>query len=77
MSTQSFKEASESEAKRKLHEFITEHYGFSPENFTSRAVDVANDVIYDTVDKVEAMVVHKFGESNELDLVRARLLLFV
>jgi hypothetical protein len=37
-------------------EIATELYGFAPLTFTSRVVDLANDVIYDVVDKIEEQV---------------------
>lgn len=42
-------------------EIATELFGFSPSQFTSRIVDLANDVIYDVVDKVETEVLKRWA----------------
>jgi hypothetical protein len=58
--------------KRQIQEFITEHYGFAPESFTARAVDLANDVIYNTMDQVEKVVHERLGSDDSVELVRRR-----
>lgn len=43
----------------------TELYGFSPMAFTSRIVDLANDVMYNVVDKVEVAALERWaGEGS-------------
>lgn len=44
---------SELEVTQVQTDLSTELYGFSPITFTSRVVDVANEVIYDVIDKIE------------------------
>jgi Mis12 protein len=63
------KEASETLIKRQIQEFITEHFGFAPESFTARAVDLANDVIYNTMDQIEKVVHDRLGSNDSIELV--------
>jgi hypothetical protein len=63
------KEASETLTKRQIQEFITEHFGFAPESFTARAVDLANDVIYNTMDQIEKVVHDRLGNDDSIELV--------
>lgn len=44
---------SELEVTQVQTDLSTELFGFSPITFTSRVVDVANEVIYDVIDKIE------------------------
>lgn len=47
-------------------EIATELFGFAPLTFTSRVVDLANEVIYDVIDKVEEEVSqHWISENNK------------
>lgn len=48
-------------------EIATEMYGFAPLTFTSRVVDLANDVIYRVIDKIEVEVNTRWAEGEGVD----------
>lgn len=50
-------------------EMLCEHFGFVPHAFTRRAVDLANEVIYSTMDSIEKVVKERLGDSGEVDKV--------
>lgn len=44
----------------------TELFGFAPTSFTARVVDVANEVIYDVIDKIEVECMRRWvGEEQD------------
>lgn len=56
------------------NEIATELYGFPPLAFTSAVVDLANDVIYDVVDRCDAKVTERWAPTadQEDESVEAR-----
>ena len=44
-----------------------EHFGFVPQAFTRRAVDLGNEVLYSTMDSVEKVVKERLGATPEVE----------
>lgn len=47
-----------------------EHFGFVPQAFSRRASDLANEVLYSTMDSIEKVVKERLGSSENVDKVR-------
>lgn len=57
---------SENQVTQVQTDLSTELFGFAPISFTSRVVDVANEVIYDVIDKIELECMRRWvGDEQE------------
>lgn len=56
-------------SEQQQQEVLMEHFGFTPQSFTRRAVDLGNEVIYQAMDSIEKVVKGKLGNSDQVEKV--------